>query len=98
MRREDMPAPRGAIRLADDDMDMRLRLTVRARDIADERECLNLLIERDFFVVFPVAVEVAEYHIAEGANADDLIRRDIVRLSECLQPGDHLIALVEDDR
>jgi len=68
VRLQQVAAARLAIGAPDDDVRMDPGLALVQRDVADERENFHLLAERNLRVVLRGAVEVAERHVAEGAD------------------------------
>jgi hypothetical protein len=67
--REKMTAARTTVPSADDDVRVHLRLAVLLGDVAEEREYLDLLRERNLEVVLLLAVEVAELDVAGAPMA-----------------------------
>src|SRR5688572_4408971 len=52
-------AARGAVRAADDDVSVDLRLCAFQRNVPGQYEDLDLLLDRDLLVLFPLAVEIS---------------------------------------
>jgi hypothetical protein len=72
VRLEQMPPVRGAVRFADDHVRVQLRLAVVQRDVADQGEHLDLLLDRDARIVLLLPVEVAEHAVPKGAERREL--------------------------
>src|SRR5688500_18025382 len=66
MRLQEVPAVRRAVSAPDDHMGVDLRLTILQRHVADKRERLDLLVQRDAAVVLALPVEEAQRDVAEG--------------------------------
>ena len=81
-----------AVRFADHDVRVNLRLATRLRDIADEREHFNLLADRDALVIALFEIEKAEDAIAERADGCELTGAKLILPGKKLQPFDHFIA------
>src|SRR5882672_5258593 len=91
-----MAAARLVVGAPDDDVRVDLRLALVERDVAEQREHLHLLVERDPLVVPLRAVEVAQRHVAERADGREVRGAELLRLGEGREPGHRLVALVED--
>ena len=76
-RLEKMPAARAAVAASQDDVGVHLLVaTVLNRDVADQREHLDLLLDRSALVVFSLPVEVAEQRTLEGSDRAVTMRDD----------------------
>src|SRR5215813_4472582 len=93
-----MATARLSVRPAHDDVRVDLGLAAIQRHVADEREHLDLLAQRNFLVVARRSVEIAERHLAEGADGGEVSATELLRLCERRETVDGLIALVEDQR
>src|SRR5262245_14728747 len=93
-----MATARLSVRPAHDDVRVDLGLAAIQRHIADEREHLDLLAQRNLLVVARRPVEVAERDLAERADGGKVSATELLRLRERSEPRYRLIALVEDQR
>src|SRR5439155_4654749 len=94
---EQMPADDAAVRAAEHRMDMQGRLAVRVRDIAEQRQYLDLLVDRDALVVLFRPVEIADHRALEGADRGQRGGVDLLLADKLLQGADRLVAMGEDD-
>ena len=74
------------------------RLVVRERDVAREREHLDLLVERDLLVLLALPVEVAEDHVAERANGGEVRGGEVLGVGEAFELLHDPVAAVEHER
>src|SRR5438045_9544292 len=65
---EEMPADDAAVGLPEHGVDVQDRLAVRFGDIADQRQHLDLLIDRDALIVLLVPIEIADDGTLERAD------------------------------
>jgi hypothetical protein len=69
---QDVAPMRRAVGLADHHMGMNLGIALFQRDVAGERQYLDLLAHRDPSVLPALAVEVTEHHLAERADGREI--------------------------
>jgi len=89
---------RRAVGLADHHMGMNLGIALFQRDVAGERQYLDLLAHRDPAVLPALAVEVTEHHLAERADGREMRGTHSLAPGEAGQCGHQLVALVEHER
>src|SRR4029453_4360419 len=89
---------RRAVGLADHHMSMNLGIALFQRDVAGERQYLDLLAHRDPAVLPALAVEVTEHHLAERADRREMRGTHSLAPGEAGQCGHQLVALVEHER
>ena len=98
MRFQQVPTVCQAIRLANDHMSMELRLPVSERYISDEGKDLDLFMQRNPFVVLPLAFEVSENHVAKRTHRGEVGSGYLPLLGKLLETGDDFITFGENDR
>jgi hypothetical protein len=86
-----------SVGVADDEVGVDLRFAVLDGDVAGERRNLDLLVDRDWLVLLPLPVEVAERDVAEGADAGEVSGGELVLACESLQFALDLVAAREDE-
>jgi hypothetical protein len=74
------------------------RLALIERDVADKRENLDLLGERNPFVIFPRAIEITQRDVAERADGGEVAAGQSLSLRKIRQPRHHFVDFVEDRR
>jgi hypothetical protein len=93
----EVPAARGAVARADDDVGVDLGPAVVQRDVAGERQDFHLFEHRDVDVGAAVPIEVGEGRVAERADAGEVTGGQVILAGEVEQPGDRVVVGVEDD-
>src|SRR4029453_4370705 len=86
---------RRAVGLADHHMSMNLGIALFQRDVAGERQYLDLLAHRDPAVLPALAVEVTEHHLAERADRREMRGTHSLAPGEAGQCGHPLVAPIE---
>ena len=94
---EEMTADDAAIRLPEDGVDVQSRFAVRFRDIADQRQHLDLLIDRDALIVLLVPIEIADDGTLERADRGQPRGINLLLAHEFLQRLHRLVARREHD-
>ena len=93
-----MAAVGGPVGLADDGMGMDLRFAALVEgDVADQRQHLHLLANRDPSVLLSIGQEVADGHVAERPDRREAAGRQVMRPGERRQIRRDLISFVEDE-
>ena len=80
-----------------DRVDVQGRLALGFRDIADQRQHLDLLVDRNALVVLRGPVEIADDRALERADRGQRSGVDLLLADELLQGADRLVAMSEDD-
>jgi hypothetical protein len=86
-----MSAMRRAVGFTEHHMHVNLRLAVRLRDVADEREHFDLLDNGNPFVVAFLEIKKAEHTIAERADGRELARTELILFRKSFQSLDNLV-------
>lgn len=90
-----MAAARRSVRHTDDDMSVDLGFAVFQRDITDQGQDFDLIVDRDFFIILSLPVKVTEIDITESTYSGKVTPADLITSCELGQSGDKLIALVK---
>src|SRR3954469_7280533 len=97
-RLQQVAAVRAAVALAEHHVGMDLRPFVADRHVADEREHLDLLADRNAQVLLLLPVEIADHHLAKGADRRKARRGHAVLARKALEQAHRLVAGVEHQR
>src|SRR5438093_1938552 len=94
---QQVAAQRRAVRLAEDHVRMNLGLpALSLRNVADQRNDLDLLADGNPLVVLLRPVEVAERHVLEGADGSEVTATELMVAGERLEVTHDLVASLED--
>src|SRR5204863_1563186 len=78
-------------------MDMQRRLALGFGDVAEQRQYLDLFLDRDALVVLLVPIEIADDRALECADRGQCRRIDFLLAYKLLQRSHRLVAMGEHD-
>lgn len=95
MRGKEMSAARRPVGHADDDMRVDMWCAVFQRDIADQGQNFNLLVDLNLSIVLSLSVEIAEGRVAESADGGEMAAADTLLFREIGQSRRKFIPFIK---